>query len=230
MKEFTEKHQAFIAAEFYMLLTERFGARGEAAFIMAVQRYGEQRGSRMAQRALRDGKPLDFRTYRGYGEWVNTESAKEGGYTNLAETVSSHPDVEDRITRCPWAMQFKEMGAVRAGVVYCEHIDKSLVRGFNPSLVFEVKQTLHEHDCCIQIGRGAELADGEKITKHAEYLRPFDYHCGHLYKTFSDISAAVLRAGGAEIAADVLKKFGEKYGAEMADRLTEFKNTDFDLI
>ena len=58
MKEFTEKHHAFIAATFYDLLTKRYGQRGEAAFILATQRYAEQRGNRMAQRAIRDGKRM----------------------------------------------------------------------------------------------------------------------------------------------------------------------------
>ena len=36
VKEFTEKHHAFIAAAFYEVLTERFQDRGEAAFIHAA--------------------------------------------------------------------------------------------------------------------------------------------------------------------------------------------------
>lgn len=44
MKEFTERHHAFIAASFYALLVERFEKRGEAAFVHATQRYAEQRG------------------------------------------------------------------------------------------------------------------------------------------------------------------------------------------
>ena len=54
MKEFTERHHAFIAASFYALLVERFEKRGEAAFVHATQRYEEQRGARIAQRANRD--------------------------------------------------------------------------------------------------------------------------------------------------------------------------------
>ena len=34
MKEFTEKHHAFIAATFYDLLTKRYGQRGEAALFL----------------------------------------------------------------------------------------------------------------------------------------------------------------------------------------------------
>ena len=38
MKEFTEKHHAFIAATFYTLLTQRYGQRGEDAFVLATNR------------------------------------------------------------------------------------------------------------------------------------------------------------------------------------------------
>ena len=53
---FNEKVHAFIAAKFYVYLTEAFGERGERAFIHGTQYYAEQRGRRMAQRAIRDGK------------------------------------------------------------------------------------------------------------------------------------------------------------------------------
>ena len=70
---FTELSHAFIAAKYYVYLKEIFGDRGEAAFLHATRYYGEQRGRRMAQRAIRDGKPLTYETYCQYGEWVNTE-------------------------------------------------------------------------------------------------------------------------------------------------------------
>ena len=151
MKEFTEKHHAFIAATFYDLLTKRYGQRGEAAFILATQRYAEQRGNR---------KPLTFSTYREYGEWVNTQSVKDEGCGNEGYVVSYSPDFDERVTQCPWATQFAEMGMQKAGTVYCTHLDKSIVRGFNPALVYEVPQSLHEHDCCIQTARNANFPEG----------------------------------------------------------------------
>ena len=57
---FNEKVHAFIAAKFYVYLTEAFGERGERAFIHGTQYYAEQRGRRMAQRAIRDGKELTY--------------------------------------------------------------------------------------------------------------------------------------------------------------------------
>ena len=230
MKEFTEKHHAFIAATFYDLLTKRYGQRGEAAFILATQRYAEQRGNRMAQRAIRDGKPLTFSTYREYGEWVNTQSVKDEGCGNEGYVVSYSPDFDERVTQCPWATQFAEMGMQKAGTVYCTHLDKSIVRGFNPALVYEVPQSLHEHDCCIQTARNANFPEGAVYQKHMEYLKGFDYHCGHNFKTYSDICTSIFGAGGAAISAEALRRFSDAYGEDMADVLVSYKNTDFNLV
>ena len=56
MREFTEKHHAFIVGSFYSLLTERFAQRGEAAFVHATQRYAEPPESALI--AARDAAAL----------------------------------------------------------------------------------------------------------------------------------------------------------------------------
>jgi hypothetical protein len=230
MEEFTEKHHAFIAASFYDLLTKNFAERGEAAFVHATQRYAEQRGARMAQRAIRDGQPLTFETYRAYGEWVNTQSVKDEGCDNQGYVTSYSPDFVEHVTQCPWATQFKAMGMSKAGTVYCKHLDNSVVRGFNPYLVYEVPQSMHEHDFCIQIAKNANFKEGKIPTKNPKYLRTFDYHCGHIYKTFSVITIAIFGAKGQKIAAQVLQRFAETYGQDMADVLIKYYNEDFDVI
>lgn len=230
MKEFTERHHAFLAATFYQLATDKFGKRGEKAFVHATQRYAEQRGARMAQRAIRDGKDLTFFTYREYGEWVNTETVKQMGCDNQGYIVSYSPDFDERVTMCPWAAQFKAMHLEKAGTIYCTHLDNSVVRGFNPYLVYEVPQSMHEHDCCVQIARNANFEAGKVPKKHQEYLKKFDYHCGHLYKTFSSIMIAIFGIDGQKIATEVLVRFSDEYGKEMANVLTEYYDTDFDII
>ena len=105
---FTELSHAFIAAKYYVYLKEIFGDRGEAAFLHATRYYGEQRGRRMAQRAIRDGKPLTYETYCQYGEWVNTEEVKAQGLGNQSETTSLSPDFQIHIHVCPWHTQFKK--------------------------------------------------------------------------------------------------------------------------
>lgn len=230
MKEFTEKHHAFIAASFYKELVEVYGKQGEQAFIMATQRYAEQRGSRMAQRAIRDNKQLTFAVYREYGEWISSEILKREGAINQVEEVTYSPDYEIKILQCPWAEQFKKMNLGKAGIVYCTHLDKAIVRGFNPYLVFEVPQSMYEHGHCIQIMKDADFKKDQKFVRSLENIKKFDYHCGHCYKTFKDITTAIFKINGEEIALKVLKNFAEEYGEEMAEVVLSYLNTDFNLI
>ena len=98
---FNEKVHAFIAAKFYVYLTEAFGERGERAFIHGTQYYAEQRGRRMAQRAIRDGKELTYANYLEYGEWVNTQEIIDEGCANKSTIESWAPDYRIHITMCP---------------------------------------------------------------------------------------------------------------------------------
>lgn len=88
-------------------MTECFSARGEAAFIHAVQYYAGQRGRRMAQRAIRDGKELTHAVFMQYGELVTTDEVRAAD----GDLVSLSPDYELHITNCPWHDQFAEMAA-----------------------------------------------------------------------------------------------------------------------
>ena len=122
------------------------------------------------------------------------------------------------------------MNLDKAGIVYCSHLDKAIVRGFNPYLIFEVPQSMYEHECCIQIMKGADFKKEQKFIRSLENIKKFDYHCGHCYKTFKDITTAIFKINGEEIALKVLKNFAEEYGEEMAEVLLYYLNIDFNLI
>ena len=51
-----EKQHAFIAAQYYRLIHELDLAGAERVFLFCTRKYAEERGARMAQRALRDGR------------------------------------------------------------------------------------------------------------------------------------------------------------------------------
>ena len=172
MREFTEKHHAFIVGSFYSLLTERFAQRGEAAFVHATQRYAEQRGARMAQRAIRDGRKLDFATYREYGEWVNTQTVKDEGCDNQGYVVSYSPDFDERVTQCPWAAQFKEMGLTKCGTTYCTYVDNSVCRGFNPIL-----SSMYRSPCMSMAA--VFKSSGEQTSPKAQSSKSMQSICGH---------------------------------------------------
>lgn len=161
--EFNEMVHATIAACFHVRLTGAFGERGRMAFLHATRCYAEQRGRRMAQRAIRDGvEVLDWGAYLRYGEWENTGDAKRLGCANQKEVLSLSPDYVIRITSCPWHARFAQLGLTQAGRDYCRDLDRSIARGFNPDLVFELKCTLHDGPCCVQAMRGADFAPGQE--------------------------------------------------------------------
>ncbi len=226
---FNEKVHAYIAAKYYVYLTETFGERGKKAFIHATQYYAEQRGRRMAQRAIRDGRELDYGTYMEYGEWVNTEEIKAEGVANKSELKSFCPDYEINIHVCPWHTQFKEMGLVEAGHTYCEHLDNSICRGFNPYITYDVLQTLHKSPFCIHIIRNVNFKEGETHPKKPEYLKDFEYHCAHSYWAYAEVTKAIFLAEGEAVAAKVLADLAKDYSQEMADTLMKYKDTNFNV-
>ncbi len=230
MREFSELNHAFIVASYYRELKNAFGERGVRAFVHMTILYAQQRGSRMAQRAIRDGKPLDFNSYRSYGEWESSQAAVQimGGFESRILSIS--PDHVEHIDRCPWAWQFKEMGLQECGVVYCTHLDRALARGFNPYITFDVLQSVNDHDCCIQIMREARFSEDQTFPKAAENMRGLDYHCGHVYKTFAEISGSIFGDQGKAVAQTVLSDFRKEYGEDMARTLESFMETNFQVI
>ena len=227
---FNERTHAFISAKFHTYLSKEFGERGVKAFIHATQYYAGQRGRRMAQRAIRDGHELDFDTYLRYGEWMSTEDIKNAGDINDVVLKSLSPDYVMHIFRCPWHLQFEEMGLKEAGHEYCEHLDNSLCRGFNPYIPFSVEQTLHKSDSCIHRAAGANLKEDTDRQKKVEYIRDFEYHCAHVYWSFNEVTEAIFGEKGAQVNSQVLGDFADVYGQDMADTLTKYKHTNFNVI
>lgn len=226
---FNEKVHAYIAAKYYVYLKESFGKRGIDAFLHATRYYAEQRGRRMAQRAIRDGQPLTFETYCRYGEWVNTEEVKALGEANQAKKVQTTPDSETHIFVCPWHSQFKEMGLAEAGIAYCSDLDASICRGFNPEIDYKTIQTLHDHDCCIQIIKNSGLKEGENYVKRPEGLKSFEYHCAHSYWSYREAIEGIFGKDGALIGDEVLRDFAKDYGTEMADVLFGYRHANFNV-
>lgn len=221
---FHEKVHAWLAAKYYEHLTRAFGDRGKEAFVHATRHYAMQRGRRMAQRAIRDGQPLTQASYNYYGEWVPSAEMKALDAHNQS---SVQPDGSLKITRCPWHAQFVEMGMEEAGREYCRVLDSAISMGFNPALGYVVEQTLHTHACCIHRLTSGSMGEGGDRGKHPAGLRDFAYHCGHLYWSFREVSAAIFGSEGLQIAQAVLEDFRRNYGQDMTAQLLGYQTTDF---
>lgn len=227
---FNEMTHAFIAAKYYVHLTDMFGERGKNAFIHGTQYYAQTRGRRMAQKAIRDGKELTYETYMAYGEWINTSFTIDNQLSNTSELKENNSDYIIHIDRCPWHAQFLKMNLLEAGHVYCTHLDNSICRGFNPYLTYDVEQTLYEGESCIHRVKNQYSDEVANVSKKEEYLKDWDYHCGHSYWAYNEITASIFGEEGEAVNQRVLKDFKEEYDQEMADKLVSYKFTNFNVI
>ena len=223
---FNEKVHAYIAAKYYVYLTQTFGDRGREAFVHATRNYAMQRGRRMAQRAIRDGQPLTQATYNDYGEWVPTQERTAAGQGNQSPAMT---DGSLHITRCPWHAQFVEMGLQEAGMAYCRVLDSAISQGFNPELGYVVEQTLHTHDCCIHRLTSGPISEGAQRGKNPAGLRDFAYHCAHSYWSYREVCTAIFGKEGQDVARRVLEDVCRDYGQDMTDVLLSYETVNFNV-
>lgn len=222
---FNEKTHAFLAAKFYVYLKEEFAERGTASFVHAVQYYAGQRGRRMAQRAIRDGKPLTHAVFMQYGELVTTDEVEPAD----GDLISLSPDYELHITTCPWFEQFRDMDCREAGSVYCTYLDEALSRGFNPAIVFEAPTNLNTSDYCLHRVRNVNYTEFPNDPPKNEYKKDFRYHCANTYFAFREVICAIFGAEGEAVCEHVLRDFSDTYGVEMAEELLRWKDTNFNI-
>ncbi len=230
MVQFDELMHAWIAAKYHSHLTGKYGEQGKNAFFLAVRHYALQRGRRMAERAVRDGKELNYRTYQEYGEWKNTEHVVKEELANKSEILSRSPDLVTKITRCPWHEQFRRMGMEKAGSDYCRYLDASIAAGFSPEIRYEVSCTLNEGPYCLHTVKDVYYAEDETHPKKEGMQKDFTYHCAHSYWAMRTVTESIFSEEGTKICEKILEEMAEEYSREAADTIRSFRDTDFESI
>lgn len=225
---FSEKTQVFLIAAWYKELETAFGERGRRTFVLAVKHYARQRGERMAQRAVRDGRELNYAAYSAYCEWAPSEETLASGVTCGVRVCSTAPDYVFEVYPCVWFNAFAELNAREAGQLYCRHLDKAIARAFNSSLQFYTVETQHYADRCVFCVRDAGFGPDTAVQRSPENVRGFDYHCAHTFYAFADTAAGVFGPEGEALAGRVLEAFGAEYGEEMRRQLEAFASENFD--
>lgn len=104
-----------------------------------VEKYGTQRGNRMALRAKANSHELSMLNYMVYSEFANKTTIIKKKISSL----NGHTKVV--VTKCPWCETWKENSVLDIGKYYCKFVDKALVNGFNPNLKIDVYSTLTNH-------------------------------------------------------------------------------------
>ena len=226
MQPFTERQHAYLSADFYRLLKELDLPQYQHVFRFAVSVYALGRGIRMALRCLRDGRDLDYPSYRYYKEWAPTQ---EFPASSSSSSVQEDGSLCQMVRGCPWAAQYLAMELPDGLADYCAGLDASIVRGFNPALRYEMHQ---------------QIQDGSVLCRHCQYeahlekdtvlgapdprnRKDFAFHCAHLYFAFSAVMASVYGEMGRRLSEKVMDDFAAAYGQEAADMLLQFAGMDF---
>ena len=236
-------HRAEIAKEFYiddhaviygLLCKAADGLGGEMAYTAmsrATVLYAAERGRRMAKRAAEDGLPLDLPTYRAYTEWVDDRRQMK------VETVQLSPNYRMNGTYCVWNETWKQYGLEKYGVIYCQYVDQTMVRTFNPenNLVIHAVQSHGGYGCDFE-WPGLSFRDAEEMKAAAQYkqskreraVRDFLYHCGH---TVSAMGRSYARDLGKETAdaiiAQALAEYAQLFGDDKAAAVVKESEQDF---
>lgn len=118
-QDYTAEHHALLLGLFGRTLEERYGEYGLDVLANGIIRYGHQRGRRMRERAVRDGRRLDYETFLAYGE-LRISSGPED-YSTKQES----PVYVNCCHRCMWQ---------RAGQIWSGEIWRALlpVCGYQP--------------------------------------------------------------------------------------------------
>ena len=202
---------------------------GRKSLGKAVQKYGQERGHRMALRAQARGDELSMTNFLLYGEWIPEPTLMD------QYDLSPSPTLISRVTKCPWCTYWNEAGVLKYGQIYCKYVDEALVTGFNPALTLEVKGNLSQgNEFCEFIWHGANKAP--EIATYMKQKRAilgnsckksWEYHTGHLYSTFSRILRADHGEKGKRILDRSMKEFGETFGNQFLIVLHRYLFMDF---
>lgn len=191
------------------------GDEGRDAFVAGVKRLGEERGTRMAARAILRGDRLDFINSQAYGEWRAAPGEMEfATFSTPATAVSLSP-------KCAWNDYWRKHGLLEYGKYFCTCIDASVIRGFNSSFDCEVISNLTWGADSCKFDWKVKLTPEEEAQierKKAELgkscVREFNYHIGHVVHSVGGEIIYLLGADGKDAVDAAVFEFTCIFGRE----------------
>ena len=221
-------HHANLFALIYKAAVDFYGEKGALAADEGTKLYGQQRGGRMAQRAVKDGQPLTMENYLLYGEWVD-----KNGHSKNAVAATEPVYCTNGIV-CGWCEAWKAAGLLEYGKNYCTYVDKNFVKGFNPQLKLDIDSVLSQGgDVCAFRWNGFAMTDpdgynAKKAALGDRTVKDFLYHTGHLLSAMKQAIAMQLGNERAErIAAKALIDYSDMYGVDFMEAVVEESRQDF---
>lgn len=211
---------------------ENLGEQADETLKEAVEYYGNQRGSRMAQRTEFDGEELNLKNYIIYGEWAAREGEMDISFPELS------PEVNMVAKKCPWYNSWAERDLLKEGAYYCRYIDPALAKGYNPELVLDtVTNRTEGAEKCDFYFRDNSLTDEDfkEISEKKKILgdkarKNWDYHIAHLFYAMKEIIIKNHGEIGEKIIEESIESYKNKFGEDSINIIYEFDNTDFSTV
>ncbi len=150
------KLQALLYYLFAKKLVARYGDEGRELVREVIWEFGRVRGESVRERVQALGLPL---TPNNYGKAPDLPSIGWQRETVVSNAGQHHT----RITYCPFAEMWKELGseAKELGRIFCE-VDPAKYQAFNPDLAFTRPESMLEGGaCCDMIVTGHQGSDAE---------------------------------------------------------------------
>lgn len=110
-------------------VVDKFGEEGADAIREGVRTFGEERGRDIARRAAANGAENDILNYLPNYDMGRSDLFKY-------DTEYFPNEIEQTFHACPFGDTWKADGMEDYGILYCQMIDPSIARGYNPN--FEV--------------------------------------------------------------------------------------------
>ena len=230
-QRFTEIHHALLFGWLSKAIIERVGQqKGQEVVSKAVRKYGEERGNRMALRATTNRQSLNIANFFVYAEYRLISGKMKARVTEKSRNLTLEA------FRCPWCDAWKENELLPYGRLYCLDVDKAILHGFNPNLKMEVDSTLSGGaEKCRLVYNGANLTlfsnllmvYKRAISPGKKVVMPWEYHVGHLFKTFETSIIEELGALGNRVVESALSEFAKRYGESASQQILSFQETDF---
>ncbi len=213
----TIEHHALLFALLAKYAIEGCGEEGKTAVLEGVRRYGEERGRRMARRALEHGDALDLVSNQAYGEWRPEPGQMEN------RIVQTEPTLITVATKCAWCDTWKKYGMLDYGKYYCLPIDDAVYRGFRSDFSVTTLSNLSWGAECCEFDWGLPLNkenEGRLQRKRVELgdscVRDFDFHTAHLFHTLGNVLKDSLGEKGKRAVDEAVQQFAAIFGKEYA--------------
>ncbi|PKR76870.1 hypothetical protein CEY16_13745 [Halalkalibacillus sediminis] len=132
---------AKLFAQVTKAVVDYFGEESNDVIREGVRTFGEERGKGIAQRARTNDLPNTIENYLSNYDMPRSEL--------FTFDTEFHPsEIEQNFTVCPFGQQWADDNMHEYGILYCQMIDPSVAKGYNPDFEVEHDQyVLREGNC-----------------------------------------------------------------------------------